>query len=275
MTSKVKACTASGVEKFFSLPSSLAPPPPPSFSFSSSVQLSRGWISYFTNHKRKNTAKQPPATQATTQHFFQSLLISAHRVFHFSNVASPKRSWQKSPKKSLQCPLAGNLKISLRVLSLYVLQIAKEIAKQREHEKICITQQNNRQLRRLLHSFFFSHCWWALYSFSFVNCSFSKEIVTIILKGVVTVHKQRAKQIAKQRKHHKIRTQISEEIIKNEKITQAECRFQWTTVFFLADHEYITVIWPKASGSKSVHWTINSFFYISFLTSFSVFSFLK
>lgn len=56
------------------LPSPPTPPPPfPSFCFSSTVQLLRGWISYFiiviTNHKRKNTAKQPPATQATTQLF--------------------------------------------------------------------------------------------------------------------------------------------------------------------------------------------------------------
>jgi len=35
----------------------LFPPPPPSFSFSSSFKLSRGWISYFTNYKRKNTPK--------------------------------------------------------------------------------------------------------------------------------------------------------------------------------------------------------------------------
>ena len=43
----------------FSLPSPLAPsPPPPLFSFSSAVQLSRGWISYFTIHTRKNTPRK-------------------------------------------------------------------------------------------------------------------------------------------------------------------------------------------------------------------------
>ena len=34
-------------------------PPPPSFSFSSSVQLSRGCIPYFTNHKIKNPPTYP------------------------------------------------------------------------------------------------------------------------------------------------------------------------------------------------------------------------
>ena len=39
-------------------------PTPPSFSFSSSDQLSRGCISYFTKHKRKNTPKKMLATYA-------------------------------------------------------------------------------------------------------------------------------------------------------------------------------------------------------------------
>ena len=38
--------------------------PSPSVSFSSSVQFSRGCISYFANHKKKNTPKNPPTTQA-------------------------------------------------------------------------------------------------------------------------------------------------------------------------------------------------------------------
>ena len=40
--------------------------PSPIVSLPSSVQLSPGCISYFTNHKRKKTPKNLPATQATS-----------------------------------------------------------------------------------------------------------------------------------------------------------------------------------------------------------------
>ena len=60
-------CLGKGGEKGgFSHP---FPPLPPatSFSGSTSVQLLRGCISYFTNHKRKKTPKKPPATQTRPQ----------------------------------------------------------------------------------------------------------------------------------------------------------------------------------------------------------------
>ena len=53
----------SGEKGGFSHPLLPFPPPPPSFSGSTSVQLLRGCISYFTNHKRKKTPKKLPATQ--------------------------------------------------------------------------------------------------------------------------------------------------------------------------------------------------------------------
>ena len=40
-------------------------PPPPSFSSLTTVQLSRGCISYLTSHKRKNSPKKPAAKRAS------------------------------------------------------------------------------------------------------------------------------------------------------------------------------------------------------------------
>ena len=48
----------SGEKGGFSHPLLPFPPPPPSFSGSTSVQLLRGCISYFTSHKRKKTPKK-------------------------------------------------------------------------------------------------------------------------------------------------------------------------------------------------------------------------
>ena len=44
----------------------LPSPPPPSFSVLTTVQLSRGYNSYFANHKIKNTPKKPTPTLGVT-----------------------------------------------------------------------------------------------------------------------------------------------------------------------------------------------------------------
>lgn len=123
------------------LPSPPTPPPPlPIVLFflhgSAFARLNLLFYHSYYEPQKKKHSKTTASYAGYYTAFLKSLLVSAHRVFHFSSVASPKRSLQKSPKKSLQCSLACNLKISLRVLSQHVLQIAKQIAKQREHEKI-------------------------------------------------------------------------------------------------------------------------------------------
>ena len=84
-------------------------------------------VLYEPQKKKDSKRTASYAGYYTASFFFQSLLVSDHIALHLLSAATPKRSYQKFPKKLLQCPLASNLKIYLRVLSLHVLQVLSRL----------------------------------------------------------------------------------------------------------------------------------------------------